>query len=91
MACGTPVVTSANSSLLELCSGAALLIEPTDISAIAQAIHRISTDDDLCGTLRARGLDRVATLDWGRTADRTWGVLHTEMTRMNGSMEPVQR
>jgi glycosyltransferase involved in cell wall biosynthesis len=91
MACGTPVVTSCTSSLLELCRDAALLVEPTDINAIAAAMHRIATDDDLCSSLRQQGLARAASLDWERTADRTWKVLDTELTSIQGPTEPAQR
>jgi glycosyltransferase involved in cell wall biosynthesis len=91
MACGTPVVTSSTSSLLELCHDAALLVEPTDIGAIAAAMHRVATDDDLCDSLRAQGLERAASLDWGRTADRTWKVLDTELAILQGSMELAHR
>ncbi len=75
MACGTPVVTSSTSSLLELCGGSALLVEPTDTDAIARAIHRIATDDALCSRLRIAGLGRVKAFDWSHTADKTWASL----------------
>jgi glycosyltransferase involved in cell wall biosynthesis len=82
MACGTPVLTSSNSSLLELCRGAALLVEPTDVPAIAAAIHQIATDDQLCSTLRIKGLERAGEFNWQTTAGRTWRVLDSELARI---------
>ncbi len=59
MALGTPVITSDRAALAETAGGAALGVDPTDTGAIAAAITRIDRDDDLCGALRARGLERA--------------------------------
>ncbi|MGM0386112.1 MAG: NAD(P)H-binding protein, partial [Actinomycetota bacterium] len=40
MACGTPVVTSNTSSLPEVAGDAALLVDPTDVTAIVDAMRR---------------------------------------------------
>jgi glycosyltransferase involved in cell wall biosynthesis len=85
MACGTPVVTSATTSLLEICQGAALLVEPTDTSAIAAAIHQIAADDQLCSRLQVSGRERAANFDWEVTASRTWNLLNSELTTIERS------
>lgn len=41
MACGTPVITSNTTSLIEISSDKALLVNPKDISQIAQACEKI--------------------------------------------------
>jgi glycosyltransferase involved in cell wall biosynthesis len=74
MACGTPVVTSNSSSLPEVAGEAALLVEPTDVAAIAQAMRRILADEALAADLRARGLARAAQFSWERTARETIAV-----------------
>ncbi len=67
MACGTPVVTSNVSSLPEVTGDAALLVDPTDASAIAAAITRVVTEPALREELRARGLARARQFSWERS------------------------
>ena len=43
MACGTPVITSAISALPEVAGGAALLVNPLDVGAIARAMQALLT------------------------------------------------
>ncbi len=71
MACGTPVVTSAVSSLPEVVGDAALLIDPLDVDGLAGAIRRLWADDVLRSDLRARGLARAREFSWERTARLT--------------------
>ena len=68
MACGTPVIAANLSSLPELVDGAALLVDPTDSGAIADAAGRLFTDDRLVAELSARGLARARLFSWERTA-----------------------
>src|SRR5213075_3252929 len=70
MACGTPVITSNVSSLPEVVGDAALLIDPLDPTAIAQAIRRVLMDSDLRDDLRQRGLRRVKDFSWERSVRR---------------------
>jgi len=76
MACGTSVICSNASSLPEVCGEAALLVEPTDVAALAQAIERVLSDEPLRATLRARGLAQAAKFSWERTARETLAVYH---------------
>lgn len=71
MACGTPVIASNVSSLPEAAGDAALLVNPDDQEAIAEAMRRISGDTALRAALRERGLARAAEFTWGRTAALT--------------------
>lgn len=64
MACGTPVVAADRGALPETCADAALLVDPDDPSAIADAVEAAMGDDDL----RRRGLRRAARFSWERTA-----------------------
>ncbi len=59
MVSGTPVVTSNNSSLREIGEGAALLVDPEDITDIAGAMHRVQTDRTLRDDLVAKGRERA--------------------------------
>ena len=67
MACGTPVVTANTSSLPEVVGDAALLVDPRDTAALADALVRVVSDDALAKTLRARGLARARHFSWERT------------------------
>jgi glycosyltransferase involved in cell wall biosynthesis len=60
MMLGTPVVTSNVSSLPEIAGDAALLVDPTDVDDIANAIRRLDRDGDLRAELSARGVKRAA-------------------------------
>jgi glycosyltransferase involved in cell wall biosynthesis len=67
MASGTPVVTSNVSSLPEVVGNAALLVDPTDPSAIADAMRRVLTEPALQAELRAKGLARAREFSWERS------------------------
>jgi len=71
MACGTPVVTSATSSLPEVVGDAGLLVDPRDEEAVADAVERVLGDDALHAALRRAGLERAASYTWQRCAAET--------------------
>ncbi|MEE4273643.1 MAG: glycosyltransferase family 1 protein [Thermoanaerobaculales bacterium] len=60
MACGAPVVTSDRSSMPEVAGTAALLVDPEDRGAIADAMVRVLDDDELRRGLRERGPAQAA-------------------------------
>jgi glycosyltransferase involved in cell wall biosynthesis len=66
MACGTPVVTSAATAMEDVAGGAAILVDPLDVAAIAQGIHEASERRD---ELVTAGLARAGEFTWQRTAD----------------------
>ncbi len=70
MACGTPVVTSNTSSLIEVGGDAAWLIEPTSVDAIAHAMHRILEDADLRQQLVQRGFQQARRFTWDKAASQ---------------------
>lgn len=72
MACGVPCCVANCSSLPEVAGDAALLFDPRDPVAIADALHRLLDDDVLRARLRTRGLRRCAEFTWERSAQ---GVL----------------
>lgn len=68
MACATPVVTSNVSSLPEVAGDAALLIDPHDVEALADALRRLLDDGELRRQLIAAGQARAAQFSWRRAA-----------------------
>jgi glycosyltransferase involved in cell wall biosynthesis len=71
MARGVPVACSDASSLPEVAGDAALLFDPHEPRAIAQALERLLGDADLRAQLRTRGEARAREFTWQRTARLT--------------------
>lgn len=70
MACGTAVITANTTALPEVAGDAAILVDPQDTEAIAQAIAELWLDADLRKNLTARGLTHVKTFAWSKTAEK---------------------
>jgi len=68
MACGTPVVVSNTTGLPEAVGKAGLLVDPTDVVAIAGAMARLLEDAELRQSLKQAGLARAAHFTWERAA-----------------------
>ena len=71
MACGTPVVAADRAALPETCAGAALLADPDDAGAFADAVVTAATDEAERTRLIDAGRARAAELTWDRTAELT--------------------
>lgn len=74
MACGAPVITSRIPALEETTGGAAILVEPTNVDALAGAIADLLDSDDLCSKLSSLGRSRAGEFTWERTARLTLDV-----------------
>ena len=70
MALGTPVITSDIASLPEISGGAAMLVDPIDIDAIARAIVAFDHDEGLRQELAVRGSKRAAFFSPGAYRNR---------------------
>ncbi len=75
--CGVPVITSNTSSLPEVAGDAALLVDPHDVDAIAEAMYRIVTDRELAAELARRGHENVKRFSWEKCASETLAVLES--------------
>ena len=64
MACGTPVIASNTSSIPEIAGEAALLIDPTDITAMSNAMQRLIDEPSLCQQLIESGRVRASQFNW---------------------------
>ncbi len=80
---GVPVMTANNSSLPEIAGDAALLVDPTDVDAIADAMLRLSQDEALRQRLIEAGYENVKRFSWAKAAAETLAVLE-EATRAGG-------
>ncbi len=68
MACGTPVVCSDNSSLPEAVGSAALLVDATDVDALADAMARVLGNASLRVRLGDLGRAQAARFTWDAAA-----------------------
>lgn len=75
MAAGTPVITSACSSLPEVAEDAALLVDPLKIGEIAWAMGQVLSDGELADYLRKKGLLQAQKFSWQKCAEETLAVL----------------
>ncbi|MCF8246402.1 MAG: glycosyltransferase family 4 protein [Saprospiraceae bacterium] len=64
-----PIVTSNVSSLPEVVGEAAILVNPTKVEEIAEAMRRISEDEHLCNKLVASGRVQRTKFNWQRATD----------------------
>ena len=71
MACGAPVVAGNLGALPEISGGAALLVDPFCVQAIADGIERILSNPTLREDLKGRGLERVRSFSWKLAAAET--------------------
>jgi glycosyltransferase involved in cell wall biosynthesis len=68
MSVGVAVVAARAGSIPEVAGDAALLVEPTDEAALADALERVVDDDATRAELVARGRDRIRAFSWDETA-----------------------
>ena len=71
MAHGAPVVTSRGTSTEEVAGGAAVLVDPLDVSSIAAGIREAMASRDAWSS---RSLDRAAQAPWSETARLTFAA-----------------
>jgi glycosyltransferase involved in cell wall biosynthesis len=75
MACGAPIVTSCANGLEEIAGDAALLVDPEDYGAIAEAIQRIFMDANLRSSLSSKALARSTQFSWVKCGQQTLEIL----------------
>ncbi len=78
---GVPVMSANNSSLPEIAGDAAILIDPTDVEAMADAMLQLSQDEALRQRLIAAGYANVKRFSWQKAAQETLAVLESVARR----------
>jgi len=68
MASGCPVLTSAVSSLPEVCGDAAYYVDPKNVVDIADGMKRVLTDEPLRKEMMTKGLERSRLFSWERSS-----------------------
>jgi glycosyltransferase involved in cell wall biosynthesis len=75
MSYGAPVIAASVASLPEAGGDAAAYVSPSDATALAAAIGRVTGDRAYAQELRNRGPAHAAAFTWERTASRTLDVI----------------
>lgn len=71
MACGCPVLTSQGGALEEVSGGAAILVNPRDVAAMADAGTRLLEDRELTQKLVDAGRENAGQYSWDDTVGAT--------------------
>ena len=85
MAAGTPVVATNVGAVPETAGRAAVLVEPSDPSALAGALLAVLEDDTLRADLADRGRERSVAFPW----ERSVGELHGLYRELAGRSRPT--
>jgi glycosyltransferase involved in cell wall biosynthesis len=81
MACGTPVLSSASTSMPEICGDAAYYVDPEDEDSISSGIATLLRDEEYRRDLGRRGLERSRMFSWERAARETLEVYQQVLNR----------
>jgi glycosyltransferase involved in cell wall biosynthesis len=68
LACGAPVISADVTSLPEAAGSAAILVDPRQPEAVADALQRVLQDEDLRADLRRRGPAHAQSFRWDASA-----------------------
>lgn len=81
LACGGAVLASTASALREVMGPIGKLMEPSDVSAWRDAMHRVALDDDYRNELAAGGIAHSQQFNWPRAAQETIAVYRKVLNR----------
>lgn len=79
MACGTPVVAAANSSLGEIVGDAGILVDPYNSKSIALGLKTILDNPELAQDLSLKGLEQAKKFTWEKAAEEYLAVFESLM------------
>ena len=92
MACGCAVLTARGTVLEELAGDAAMLVDPTEVSAMTAACESMIADKSLRRELAVAGMKRARLFDWDQTAAATADAWRSMISASNDGvalrMEP---
>ncbi len=77
MACGAPVIAGRVPAMQETIEGAAMIIEPLDVSALARSIETLLDDQGYRDELIQKGRERAARFSWDQAAHLTYETYRT--------------
>lgn len=72
MSCKTPVITSNLTSIPEVCSDSAILINPFDLEELSYSLRKLLNNNDLKEELIEKGYKKSLQFSWRQTAKNTY-------------------
>src|SRR4030042_3636667 len=72
---GTPVVTSNLSSMPEVAGDSAVLVDPKDASAIAEATYKLISNESYKNDIIEKGLENIKRFSWDKCAEEVADIL----------------
>lgn len=81
MACGTPVITSNNSSLKEIAEGFALMVNPKSVKDIIKAMNAVLTGGPKIENMVSAAKAHARTYTWRSVAEKA----HAALMRLSGA------
>jgi glycosyltransferase involved in cell wall biosynthesis len=78
MACGTPVITSNNSSLPEVVGNAGIMIDANDTSALAKNIEKVLISQKMQSEMSKKGLKQAKKFSWEKSAKKMLKIIKTK-------------
>lgn len=70
-----PVITSNCTSMPEVAGDAAILVEPTNVAMLTDALHKVSSDDSLRSKLIDAGRRQREKFSWDKTSAALWNSM----------------
>jgi glycosyltransferase involved in cell wall biosynthesis len=81
--CGVPVITANITAMPEVAGEAALLIDPFDEKAIANAMQQLVENHDLRKKLIDSGFKRAKLFSWDQAAQKLWQSMMKTISKSN--------
>jgi glycosyltransferase involved in cell wall biosynthesis len=80
MGCGTAVIAVNRGGLGEVARGYAYMIDTPTVDSLADAMHKVLSDDSLRKSLEEKALQRGSSLRWSQTTRRTLDIVRSVAT-----------
>ncbi|MCX6766256.1 MAG: glycosyltransferase family 1 protein [Candidatus Moranbacteria bacterium] len=77
---GTPVIASDTSSMPEVANDSAVLVDPKDANAIAEAAHKLISDESYKNDIIEKGLENVKRFSWEKCALEVSSLLRNKVS-----------
>lgn len=82
MACGSPVITSNTSSMPEIAGNAAILVDPSSASSIADALLSLSGNESLRLHKIEKGFSNATRFNWTASAEKVLSIYERVLKRV---------
>jgi glycosyltransferase involved in cell wall biosynthesis len=85
MACGTPVLAADRGGVAEVVGEAGILVNPSDVDALREAMYNLAAQASLRAELRVAGVARARAFSWEQAAQTTIAVYREAVAEHSGT------